>query len=129
VELPEQWQELIIVPICKGENTDYTNYLSRHITFVNYIQSLSNILLSMLTPSAEEIIADHDFDATSELLVIYSAFTKYFRHSGNTMKLCINYLYTSRKPMLQLGQRCCIIFQFGIPMKLVTLIKMYLNGT
>ena len=26
-ELPEQWKEWIIVPICKGENTDYCNEL------------------------------------------------------------------------------------------------------
>jgi len=40
----------------------------------------------MLTPSAEEIIGDHDFNATGELLIMYSAFTKYFRHNGNNMK-------------------------------------------
>jgi len=38
--LPEQWKELIIVPICmKGDKTDRSNYFYRHITFVNYIQN------------------------------------------------------------------------------------------
>jgi hypothetical protein len=26
-ELPEQWKESVIVPICKGENKDYSNEL------------------------------------------------------------------------------------------------------
>jgi hypothetical protein len=41
---------------------------------------LSNILLSMLTASAEEIICivSVDFDVTGQLLIIHSAFVKYF---------------------------------------------------
>ena len=51
-ELPEQWKESINVPIYKkGDRTDCSNY--RHITFVNYIQILSNMLLSRLAPYAE----------------------------------------------------------------------------
>jgi hypothetical protein len=30
-----------------------------------------------------------DFDATGQLLIIYSAFVKYLRKKGNTMKQCI----------------------------------------
>ena len=42
---------------------------------------LSNILLSRLTPYAEENMGNIsvDFDATGQLLIIYSAFTKYVR--------------------------------------------------
>jgi len=31
-------------------------------------------------------------DATGQLLIIYSAFIKYLRKNGNTMKQCISYL-------------------------------------
>jgi len=54
---------------------------------------LSKILLSRLTPYSEEINGDHkvDFDAAGQLL-IYSAFVKYLRKNGYTMKLYISYL-------------------------------------
>jgi len=33
-----------------------------------------------------------DFDVTDQPLIIYSAFAKYFRENGNTMKQGIRYL-------------------------------------
>jgi len=32
-----------------------------------------------------------DFDATAQLLIIYSAFGKFLRKNGNTIKHCISY--------------------------------------
>jgi len=77
---------------------------------------LSNILLSRLTPYAEEIIGivSVDFDAAGQLLIIYSAFVKYLRKNGNTMKQCIISLQTSRKLMIQLGGRSYIIFSLSL---------------
>jgi len=37
-------------------------------------------------------IMNVDFDATCQLLIIYSAFIKYLREIGNTMKMRISYL-------------------------------------
>jgi hypothetical protein len=55
-KLPEVWKESIIIPIYKkGYKTDCSNY--RHITLLSTTYKiLSNILLSGLTPYAEEII-------------------------------------------------------------------------
>jgi len=48
---------------------------------------LCNILLLRLTAYAQE---------TGQLLIIYSAFVKYLRKNGNTMKQCIIFiLYSS----------------------------------
>jgi len=33
-----------------------------------------------------------DFDATDQLVIICSAFVKYLRKNGNTVKWCISYL-------------------------------------
>jgi len=33
-----------------------------------------------------------DFDATGQLLIIYSAFVKYLRKNGHTVKECISYV-------------------------------------
>ena len=75
----------------------------------------SNILLSRVTPYAEEITksSNVDFDATDQLLTIYSALFEYLRKNRNTMKQCIRYLQTSRKLMFQLRGRFCIIFLFS----------------
>jgi hypothetical protein len=58
-ELPEQWKEPIVVPIYKkGDKTDCSNYRGISLLSTTY-KILSKILLSRLTPYAEEIIRDH----------------------------------------------------------------------
>ena len=57
-DLPEEWKESIIVSVYKkGDKTDCTNY--RGISILPTYKILSNILLSRLTPHAEEITGDH----------------------------------------------------------------------
>ena len=57
--LPGEWKESIIVPIHKeGDKTDCNNYRGISLLPATY-KILSNILLSMLTPYAEEVIVDH----------------------------------------------------------------------
>jgi hypothetical protein len=58
-ELPEVWKESIIAPIHKmGDKTDCNNYRGMSLLPTMY-KILSNILLSMLVPYAEEIMGDH----------------------------------------------------------------------
>ena len=58
-ELPDEWKELIIVPIYKkGDKTDCNNYRVISLLPTTY-KILSNILLSRLTLYAEEVIGDH----------------------------------------------------------------------
>jgi hypothetical protein len=57
--LPEEWKESIFVPIYKkGDKTDGSHYKGISIFLTTY-KILSNILLSRLTPNAEEILGDH----------------------------------------------------------------------
>ena len=58
------------------------------------------------------IISVH-FDTTGKLLIIQSAFIKYLRKNGNTVKHCISYVYSSWKPIIQLGGRSYIIFSLS----------------
>ena len=64
--------------IKKGDKTDCSHYrgISRLPTTYN---TLSNILLSRLTPHEKQLlgIINVDFDATGQLLIIYSAFVRY----------------------------------------------------
>jgi len=58
-KFPEKWNESITVPIYKkGGKTDCSNYISISLLPTTYKIS-SNILLSRLTPYAEEITGDH----------------------------------------------------------------------
>jgi len=57
-ELTEQWKESVIVPMYrKGDKMDCSDYRGISLFSTTY-KILSNILLSRLTPYAEEIIRD-----------------------------------------------------------------------
>ena len=57
-ELPDDWKESIIVPVYKKDDkTDCSNHRAYFLPTTYKI--LSKILLSRLTPYAEEIIWDH----------------------------------------------------------------------
>jgi len=86
-ELPEDWKELIIVSMYrKGDKTDCSNCRGISLLPTTY-KILSNILLRKLLE-----IVSVDFDATDQLLIVYSAFVKYLRKNGNTVKQCNSYL-------------------------------------
>jgi hypothetical protein len=55
-----------------------------------------------------------DFNATGQLITVYSAFVKYLRRNGKTMKQCISYLQTSRKLIIHVGGMSCIIFSLSL---------------
>jgi hypothetical protein len=55
-----------------------------------------------------------DFDITGQLLITKSAFVKYLRKNGNTMRLRISYSQALRKPTIQLLERSCIIFSLSL---------------
>jgi len=57
-----------------------------------------------------------DFDVTGELLIKYSAFDKYWRKNGYTMKQCISYL-DFKKAYDSVGREVLhsILIEFGIP--------------
>jgi len=82
-ELPEEWKESIIVPIYKkGDKTDCSNYTGISPLPTTY-KILSNILLSRFNSICRVYYWGPsvwmDFDATVQLLIIYSAFVKYLR--------------------------------------------------
>jgi len=56
--LSEQWESIIVRIYKKGDKTDCSNYKGMSLLSTMY-RILSNILLSSLTPYAEEIIGDH----------------------------------------------------------------------
>jgi hypothetical protein len=131
--LPEEWKESITVPIYNmGDKTDYINYSGISILPTTY-KILFNILLSRLIPYAEEIIGDHQCgfrrnrSATDHIFCIRPILQKKWEYNEAKHHLFIDFkkAYDSvRKEFLY-----NIHIEFGIPMKLVRLIKMCLNET
>jgi len=94
-ELPEEWKESIMVPVYKkGNKTDRSNYRGISLLPTTY-KILSKILLSRLTPYAEEINGDHqcgfrhNSSTTDHIFCIRHILEK---KNGNTMKQCIGSL-------------------------------------
>jgi hypothetical protein len=99
--------------------------------FGNHIQILSNILLSRLTPYAEEIIGEHqggfrrNRSTADHILCIRHILEKKREYNEAVHQLFIDfnkdYDSVSRQFLYN------ILSEFGIPMKLVRLVKMYFN--
>jgi hypothetical protein len=132
-ELPHQWKEPIVVPIHKkGDKTDCSNYRGISLLSTSY-KILSNILLARLTPYADEIMGDHQCgfghnrSTTDQIFYIRQILEKKWEYNGTVHQLFIDFknAYDSvRREVLY-----NILIEFGIPRKLVGLIKMCLNET
>jgi len=92
--LSELWKELIIVPIYKKvDETDCSK--NRGIPYLsNTYKIVCIILVSRLTPYAEKSlgIISVGFNATGQLVIIYSAFVTSMRKNGNAVRQCISCL-------------------------------------
>jgi hypothetical protein len=92
-EMPDQWEESIIVPIHKtGDKTDCNNYRGTSLLSTSY-NILSNILLSRLSPYVDEIIGNHQCgfrrnrSTTDQIFCIRQILGK----SGSTVRQYISY--------------------------------------
>jgi hypothetical protein len=131
--LPQQWKESIIVPIYKkGDKTDCNNY--RGISLLSTaFKILSNILLARLTPYVNEIIGDYQCglhrnrSTTDQIFYIRQILQKKWKYNGTVHRPFIDFqkAYDTVKREVLYN----ILLEFGIPKKLVRLIKMCLNET
>jgi hypothetical protein len=94
---------------------------------------LSNILLSTLTPYAEEIIGEHQCgfrhnrSTTDHIISIHQILDKKWEYNE-----AVHQLFTDFKKAYDSVRREVlynILIEFGIPIKLVRLVKMCLNET
>jgi hypothetical protein len=129
-ELPQQWKESIIVPIYKkGDKTDCNNYRGISLLSTAY-KILSDILLARLTPYVNEIIGDHQCGfrrnrSMDQIFCIRQILEKKWEYNGTVHQLFIDFkkAYDSVKREVLYN----FLVEFGIPKKLVRLIKMCLN--
>jgi hypothetical protein len=100
---------------------------------VSYVQNIIQHPAVRLTPYAYEIIWDHSvgFDTKGQKMIILLELVKYFRKKGDKNEV-IHQLFIDFKKAYDSARREVlynILIEFVIPMKLVRLIKMYLNET
>jgi len=57
-------------------------------------------------------IVNVNFEAASHLLITHPTFVKYLKTNVNTIKQRISCFYTSRKFMIQIEGKFCIIFSY-----------------
>jgi hypothetical protein len=77
-------------------------------------------------------IINADFDVTGQLLIIYSAFIKYLRKKKRDYNKAVHQLFMDLKRPYDSVRKVVlysILTEFGIPMKLVRLIKVCLTET
>jgi hypothetical protein len=125
--------EGVIVPIYKkGDKTDCSNY--RGISLLSTIYKiLYNILLTRLTPYAEEIIGDHQCgfrrnrSTTDHIYCIRQVLEKKWEYNEVMHQLFID--LKQAYDLVRSEVLYNILIEFGITMKLVRLVKMYLNET
>jgi hypothetical protein len=132
-ELPHQWKKSIVISIHKnGDKTDCNSYRGISLLSTSY-KILSNILLSGLTPYADEVIGDHQCgfqcnrSKTDQIFYIWQILEKKWEYNGTVHQLFIDFkrAYGSvRRELLYY-----ILIEFGIPRKLVGQIRMCLNET
>ncbi|KAJ4433909.1 hypothetical protein ANN_16222 [Periplaneta americana] len=131
--VPDQWKESITVPIFKkGHKTNCSNFRGISLLLTSY-KILSNILLRRLTPYVDEIIGDHQCgfrrnrSTIDQIFCIRQILEKKWEYKGTVHQLFIDFkkAYDSVKREIL----CDILMEFGIPKKLVRLIKMCLNET
>ena len=128
--MPEGWKESFTVHIYKkGDKTDCSNYRGISL-LLNTYKMLSNIMLSRLTPYAEEITGDyqcgfrHKRATTDHIFCIYQILEKRWEYSETVLRLFIDFkkAYDSFRREVFYN----ILIEFGTPMKVVRLHKLVL---
>jgi hypothetical protein len=131
--LPHQWKKSVIVSIYKKcDKTECNNYGGFSSLSTAYKIS-SNIFLARLTPYVKEIIGGHQCgfccnrSTKDQILYIQQILQKKWEYNGTVHQLFIDFkkAYESVKRAVLYN----ILLEFGIPKKVVRLIKMRLNET
>jgi hypothetical protein len=116
----------------KGDKTECSNYQGISLLPTSY-KIIFNILLSRLIPYADEIIGDHQCgfrrnrSTIDQIFYIRQILQKKWEYNGTVHQLFIDLKKTYDSVRREVS--CSILIEFGIPRKLVGLIKMCLNET
>ena len=131
--MPDEWKESTIVPVYKkGDKMECSNYTGISLLSTMYKFYPSSCCQGLLKRQRKLLgIINVDFNTTDPLLIVYSAFVKYLRkkweYNEAVHQLFIDFKNACVSVMGAIFYN--ILIEFGIPMKLVRLIKMCLSET
>jgi hypothetical protein len=127
-EVPDQWKESIIAPVHKiGDKTDCSKYCGISLLTASY-KILSSNLVSRPIPYLDEITGDnqcgfqHNRLSTDHISYIHQILEKKWEYNETVHQLFIDF-----KKACDSGRRELmfnILIQFGVPVRLVRLIKL-----
>jgi hypothetical protein len=138
-ELPDQWKESIIVLVhIKSDKTNCNNYRGISLLSTSY-NILSDSLISRLSPFTMKLFGDHQCrfqhnrSTTDQIFCIHQILEKKWEYNETVHKLFIGFkkaydsvrrevLYNILIEWREVSYN--ILIQFGVPMKLIRLIKM-----
>ncbi|XP_039297864.1 uncharacterized protein LOC120354582, partial [Nilaparvata lugens] len=132
-EMPEDWHTALICPIHKkGSKIDCTNYRGIALLSVAY-KILTKIIAKRLKPYMDEIIGDYQCgfrpnrSCTDHIFTIRTILEKCYEYN-----ISLHQLYIDYKQVFDSIKRDSLIkamIEFGIPCKLVRLVRMTLKET
>ena len=127
-ELPEQWKESILLPIYKKGNKTYCSNYRGTLVLPDTYRILPVIFLSMLTPYTLEMIGHHqggfrhNRSTTDHIFCILQILVKKAKHYEAVRHLFID--FNKAYDSVRRENLYNIQIDFGIPLKLIRLIKM-----
>jgi hypothetical protein len=116
----------------RSNKTDCSNYRGISLLSTSY-KILSNILLSRFSPYIDEIIVDHQRgfrharSTTDQIFCIRQILEKKWEYNETEHQLFVDFKKACDSVRREVWNK--ILKEFGVPMKLVRLIKMCLNET
>jgi len=132
-ELPEEWNESLIVTIYKkGDETDCNNYRGISLLPTTY-KIVSKILLSRLIPYVEDVFGDHrcgflrNRSTTDHIFCIRQILEKKWEYNEAVHQFFIDFKKAYDSVRWEVFYN--ILIEFGVPKELVSLIKMCLTET
>ena len=130
--MPQEWKESITVPIDKkGDRMDCNNYRGISLLSTSY-KILSNILLSRMTPYANEIIGEYQCgfrrnrSTVDHIFSIQQILEKKWEYNKGICQLFID--FEKAYDSIKRESLYDILIKFGVPKKLVRLMKTCLDG-
>jgi len=108
----------------KGDKRDCSNYRGISFLLITY-KCLNNILLSNLTPFAEEFIGDRQCGYRSNILCMSQTLGIHWEYNEAVFQLFLNFKKTSDSVMRKVIYN--ILIEFNIPKKIIRIIYIYVG--
>lgn len=132
-KMPEEWLESIIVPIYKkGDKGECSNY--RGISLLSHgYKVLSKIIQKRLEQYTNTIIEDHQAgfvkgrSTTDQIFILKQAISKYWEYNKEFHGIFID--FSKAYDSLDRAKIWDKMKKFGVPRKLINLIKMTIEGS